>query len=100
MSQFSVTLDAATQSIHVAGDLTFATANDVQMEIQDKLKAVPTITVDLAEVTRSDSAGLALLIDWMRKAKKEDKAITFHNVPQQMIAIAHASGLEELLSLQ
>jgi len=55
------------------------------------------LVFDLAGVTRSDSAGLALLVEWMREARKKDIEVHFTNIPAQMEAIARASNLRELL---
>jgi len=57
-----------------------------------------TRVIDLAEVSRSDSAGLALLLEWQRLAQEQDIQLSFRNVPEQMQAIIQISGLEELIS--
>lgn len=93
-------LDAETGCINVCGDLTFATVNDLLVSARRVFTPIKVLDIDLADVSCSDSAGLALLIDWMRAAKKENKPIVFHNIPAQMLAMAHASGLDELLPLQ
>jgi phospholipid transport system transporter-binding protein len=55
------------------------------------------ITVDLAEVIRSDSTAVALLIDWLRTARKMKKNIRFENYPQQMMDNIRVSGLESVI---
>ena len=57
------------------------------------------VTVDLNGVRRCDSAGLALLIQWMREARSQSVDIRFTNLPDQLVHIAEASGLEEILAL-
>jgi len=57
------------------------------------------VTVDLAGVTRSDSAGLALLVEWLRESELAGNTIRFVNVPAQLLSIARVCGLEEILSL-
>ena len=54
--------------------------------------------IDLTEVSRSDSAGLALLLEWQRLAKEQDIQLTFRNLPEQMQAIIQVSGLDKLIS--
>ena len=54
--------------------------------------------IDLAEVSRSDSAGLALLLEWQRLAQEQDIQLTFRNLPEQMQAIIQVSGLDKLIS--
>jgi ABC-type transporter Mla MlaB component len=36
----------------------------------------------------------------MRFAKNNNKSIVFQNIPDQMLAIANASGLDELIPVQ
>ncbi len=95
-----INLDTEKGCIDVSGELTFTTVGDLLSSSRALFAPVAILDIDLAEVTRSDSAGLALLIDWMRAAKQMNKNIMFHNIPAQMLAMAHASGLDELLPLQ
>jgi len=55
------------------------------------------VTLDLASVTRTDSAGLALLVEWIRIAHRRKKMIQFRNIPEQMMAVAEVVGLDSLL---
>ena len=57
------------------------------------------IKVDLKGVTRADSAGLALLVEWLRESESAGNSIEFVNVPAQLLSIARVCGLEEILSL-
>ena len=50
---------------------------------------------DLAEVTSCDSAGLVLLLSWMRDAKRDNKVLHFINIPHKLLDIASISGLKE-----
>jgi len=94
---FSLTFDADKHVIRVGGELSFATVNDVLLQSNEVFKPVDALTIDLSAVTRSDSAGVALLVSWMRTAKNSNKKIAFHHIPAQMLAIAGASGLDEWL---
>jgi phospholipid transport system transporter-binding protein len=53
--------------------------------------------IDLAKVTASDSAGLALLIEWLSVAKAANHALRFENIPSQLQQLARLSEVEELL---
>jgi phospholipid transport system transporter-binding protein len=55
------------------------------------------LALDLALVSRSDSAGVALLIDVMQLAKTAKMTLIFSNLPQQMQDIAGISGLADIL---
>ena len=57
------------------------------------------LTLDLASISRSDSAGVALLIDAMQLAKASKMTLVFSNLPQQMQDIAGISGLLDILPI-
>ena len=96
---YSVVFDENANLIRVGGELTFSTVTEILAQAQTMFETMTMLNIDFTDVTRSDSAGLALLIDWMRTAKKVSKSITFYNIPQQILAIANASGLDDLLPL-
>ena len=55
-------------------------------------------SIDLAEVGELDSSALALLLAWLREAKRQGRQLTFTNLPQGLTAIASLYGVAELLS--
>lgn len=85
----------------VSGELTFSTVNALLNESRAILfsGAGEALELDLGEVSRADSAGLALLIQWMRMAHHGGRTIRFLNLPQQLLAIAEASDLDEILPI-
>lgn len=83
----------------LSGMLTFDTAPPAWRASSALLNGGGDLTLDLQGVTHTDSAGLALLIEWMRGARRRNKRITFKNIPTQMLAIAKVSGLERILPI-
>jgi len=83
----------------LSGALGFDTVPAIREQGISFFETMPEIRVDLKGVTHSDSAGLALLTEWMRFAKQHDKKITFFNIPHQMLAIARVSSLDNILPL-
>lgn len=57
------------------------------------------LTVDLAEVSRADSAGAALLIDLERQARHRHCNIRFQHLPEQLAQILRLSELHEILPI-
>lgn len=55
--------------------------------------------IDLQGVTASNSAGLALLLEWTRLAHAEGKAIRFSGLPSQMRAVMAVSDLDGVLPI-
>jgi phospholipid transport system transporter-binding protein len=89
--------EAGNGSWLLAGDLSFTTVPALRGGLDLKSADHPRISIDLAGVTRSDSAGLALLIEWLRESERLGKAITFLNMPAQMQSIARVCGLDGIL---
>ena len=54
-------------------------------------------SVDLGEVGELDSSALALLLAWLREAKRRDRDLAFTNLPQGLTTIARLYGVAELL---
>jgi len=82
------------------GELTFATAGQA---LRDGLALLPPAgpcTIDLAGITSADSAGLAVLIEWLSVAGERGSTLAFEAVPAQLRAIARISDLEELIAGQ
>lgn len=86
--------------LRVSGELSFKTVPALISSSQVFFKKNNDIDIDLADVSRADSAGVALLIEWRRQAQKQNKSVCFSNIPSQMLAIARLSGVNELLSLK
>lgn len=96
----SISLDNAAQCLRVSGNLTIDDVPDYLQQSESLFSELASLRIDLSAVTRSDSAGLALLIRWMREARASDKNIVFEQMPAQMLAMAEASGLDVILPLQ
>lgn len=74
-------------------DLTFETAIEQRVRLHDFIKqaSVPnsqfSIVINLAHVNRSDSAGLALMVDALRLGRSLKTQILFENIPEQMMSM-------------
>lgn len=55
--------------------------------------------IDLGGVTRADSAGVALLLEWIRKAEKSGATLRFTGAPSQMRAIINFCALDDVIGL-
>lgn len=82
----------------VSGILDAATAAGVLEQSEERFAGTPTIEVDLAGVSESDSAGLALVLEWLRLARQRDQKIHFTHLPAQISALARISEVEDLLT--
>lgn len=53
--------------------------------------------MDLSGVAAADSAGLALLIDWLACARSAGKQLRYERVPDALLALARLSDVAPLL---
>lgn len=83
--------------VEIAGDLTFETVAGLRERGADVLSSDGDVTLDLDAVTRADSAGLALMVEWLKQAKRRDARLKVKNMPDQMLAIARMSKLDSIL---
>lgn len=82
------------------GDVNVDTIKPIIDQGYQMINAVPkgqTLTLDLSGVKQADSASVALLLDWMRYAKKNKKTLSFSEFPRKMKDIIKVSNLEEIL---
>ncbi len=80
----------------VIGSLHFTTVSALLAAGEAAINAGRSV-IDLAGVTASDSAGLALLIEWLSVAKAAGRSLRFENIPSQLQQLARLSEVEELV---
>lgn len=81
--------------IAVAGDLTFSGIAKDTIKSFAFLKSANPITLDMNGVANTDSAGLALIIEWIKYARHHQIELKFQNIPEQLLTLAKLSGLEQ-----
>lgn len=79
----------------VEGNLTFASIDKQSLQSFKSLKGIDTICIDLAKVGTTDSAGLALMIEWIKQSRLIRAQLRFKNIPDQLLALAKLSGFDE-----
>lgn len=87
-----------TGHLRIHGELSFASVPALQRAAAGHIeRAASPLLIDLGAVQRVDSAGLALLVDWLRQGRRHGLEMRFTGMPDQLMAIARASGLDKLL---
>ncbi|MEY6432802.1 STAS domain-containing protein [Thioalkalicoccus limnaeus] len=56
--------------------------------------------IDLAGVEHANSAGVALLLEWMADARRDGRRLRFVNLPDSLRRLAALSHLEALLGIE
>jgi phospholipid transport system transporter-binding protein len=85
--------------LSVRGALTFATARQAR-ELGLRVLAAAAATqleLDCAGVTASDSAGLAVLLDFLAWARHAGRGLRLTELPEEVRAIARISEVDALL---
>lgn len=86
--------------VQCSGRMTFDSVGELMRGADVLWQGEGELLVDLSAVNHSDSAGVALLVDWARTARVRGREIKFIHVPAQLWAIAEVSGLDRILPLQ
>lgn len=84
----------------VTGELTFASAREARqlgILVLESSHAAR-LVVDCGAVTRADSAGLAVLLDWLAWGRRKSRGVSLENLPASLLAIAKISEVDGLLS--
>ena len=58
------------------------------------------VTIDMRGVTQADSAGLALMIEWLQMARNERRKLAFANIPEQVSELIRVNGLQQMFGLE
>lgn len=82
----------------LSGDMSFDTAARILRESEAQFEQHTRIEVDLSGVRKSDSAGLALLLEWVTWANHTVREIRFTEMPERVLAIAKTTEVEALLN--
>ena len=79
------------------GAMNFETAEEILRASEAPFEEHTQLEVDLSGVTDSDSAGLALLLEWVTWANHSVREISFTGIPERLRAIAKTTEVEPLL---
>ncbi len=81
----------------LSGQMSFDTVGDILRVSEEMFEEHTRIEVDLFEVTATDSAGLALLLEWITWANHTVREIRFVGTPEKIDAIARTTEVDHLL---
>lgn len=96
VSNFSLT-DLGEGRFALHGEMSFDTAERILRASEKPFSEHTRLEVDLSGVDDSDSAGLALLLEWITWANHTVREISFVGMPQRILAIAETTEVDKLL---
>jgi phospholipid transport system transporter-binding protein len=89
----------APERLVVRGPLTFTTAAAAWRAGQRALEACQgaEVDIDCAGIERADSAGLAVLVEWLAWGQRHQRKLRLQSLPATLVDIARISELEDLI---
>ncbi len=81
----------------LSGSLNFTTVTPLYREAHIDLSGNQ-VSVSLRDVEHSDSAGLALLVEWVRLADRQQCALRYTDIPTHLQTLIDVTGLHPILN--
>jgi len=97
MSEFTLK-DLGDGHFALSGEVSFDTAERILQASEAPFEQHTRLEIDLSGVTVSDSAGLALLLEWVTWANHTVREIRFSGMPDRVLAIAKTTEVDQLLT--
>lgn len=99
MAEASLALEGTV--LRIAGPITFNSAGPLLARGRELLsRRPPPDTLDLANVSRIDSAGVALLVELWRLSALAGAPLGFTGIPQELMPLLQLYGLEAVFGAQ
>lgn len=97
----AVELKLENGTAHIEGELTFHTVGGVLKQIRRLLGvgSGESLTLDFGTTRRTDSAALALLLECIREARRQNRRIVYRNLPQRLLQLAKISEIDNLIDI-
>jgi phospholipid transport system transporter-binding protein len=81
----------------VSGDVVIATAGSL-LAASKNLAFKADTTIDFAQVTDIDTSTISLILEWKRRAKRENQNIVLINLPDNLKSLSQLYGVDELIN--
>ncbi len=95
----TVTGSETSGEFRLEGAMTFATAAQGLKLVKPLLSRKASLRLDLSGVTRADSAGVGLLIEWLRLSREVGSHIRYAHLPDSLLAMIRVGGVAGMLPI-
>ena len=93
----SVSIERDGDVCRVVGAIDFTTARETLEAVAPLVERGEVGRIDLGGVTRSNSAGLALMIEWLATARRAGRPLEYTGVPEGLSQLAGVCQVDGLL---
>ncbi len=80
----------------ISGDVLMTTANEL-LE-QSQAFTIKNTKIDFTNVTDVDTSAVSLILEWKRRAAKENQSLTFINLPANLTSLIQLYDVAELVN--
>lgn len=81
----------------IEGDIGFYSVMHLLQEGRELFKHEERVRLDFSGVEKINSSGLALIIEWMKDASRESRALEISNLPFEFLAMTHICNVDDLI---
>ena len=81
----------------LSGDVVNSSAGDI-LKASHAFNIVENTSVDFADVEDIDTTAVSLILEWKRRAAKENQILTFVNLPENLTSLVQLYDVAELIS--
>lgn len=82
---------------HISGDVLMADAQAL-LKQSEVLPMGADIEIDFSAVTDVDTVALSLMLEWLRRAVKNNSKVTFRHLPENLISLADLYGVTDFIT--
>jgi phospholipid transport system transporter-binding protein len=93
------TISIVDQQAVVNGVIDFDTVLTLRTMGEKYIDEQQSVVFDFNQVSRANSAGLTLLLVWLRRARQQQKTIRFVHVPASLKTVAHVCDATAILGM-
>lgn len=81
----------------LSGDVVIATASEL-LATSKNLTLNAETTIDFAQVTDIDTATISLILEWKRRAQRDNQTIKLVNLPANLKSLTQLYGVDNLIN--
>lgn len=82
----------------ISGDLDFSNVMSVYTKSLQQSDKCSELIFDFSQLKSTDSAGLALIVEWIKLSKLLNKPIHFNHLSSDIMSLAKAAGVDGMFN--